>query len=70
MVQWFGSYLDGRFIQTRVNGTLSNKVPITAVVPKGSVLGPLLFLLYIKVEVPFKSIFQTIEASQEPQVPS
>ena len=61
MVQWFGSYLDGRFIQTRVDGTLSNKLPKTAGVPqgRGTVLGLLLFLLYINNDLPDNIVSDT-----------
>ena len=44
---WFRSYLEGRFQYVDINGTCSNKLPVTASVPQGSILGPLLFLLYI-----------------------
>ena len=42
----------------RVDGTLSNKLPITAGVPRGSVMVPLLFLLYIN-ELPDSIVSDT-----------
>ena len=46
-LSWFESYLTNRIQQTIVNDTVSNKIEITHEVPPGSVLGPLLFLIYI-----------------------
>ena len=45
--KWFESYLNGRHQKCLVNGCLSENRALTCGVPQGTILGPLLFLLYI-----------------------
>ena len=47
MTRWLSDFLVGRIIQVNGNGFLSNQINLKAGVPQGSVLSPLLFLIYI-----------------------
>ena len=47
MTCWPSDFLVGRIIQVNVNGFLSDKISPLAGVPQGSVLSPLLFLIYV-----------------------
>ncbi len=46
-LSWFQSYLNNRSQSVSVNSTLSDFEPINIGIPQGSILGPLLFILFV-----------------------
>ena len=47
-MQWFKSYPGGRMQVTEIDGIQSNQIPMQLGVPLDSILGPILFLIYVK----------------------
>ena len=46
-IKWFISYLSFHSQIVRINGCMSNSMPLTCGVPQGSVGGPTLFCIYL-----------------------
>ena len=59
-IKWFSSYLNDRQQFVQIEDTCSEKQIITTGVPQGSILGPLLFIIYLN-DIQFAStIFKSI----------
>jgi len=46
-IKWISSFLTSRMMRVGVSGEFSQWVEVVSSVPQGSVLGPLLFILYV-----------------------
>jgi len=62
---WFKSYLQNRSQFVAYNGHNSVELTITCGVPKGSILGPLLFLIYINNIANISDIIQLISFADD-----
>ena len=47
IISWFESYLSGRTFKVNIDKKFSDPGNLTCGIPQGSILGPLLFLLYV-----------------------
>ena len=62
---WFDSYLKDRGQRVRVNGVCSDRSLLSVGVPQGSVLGPVLFLIYVNNMCDAISLSKTVQFADD-----
>ena len=67
-LHWFKNYLSDRKQFTSVNGTNSSTLPLTCGVPQGSILGPLLFLIYVNDIINTSTLFRFILYAEDTNI--
>ena len=67
-LNWFQSYSSGRFQYVTVNGHRPDFLPITFCVLQGSVLGPLLFLIYVNDLPSVSKVFEILFVVYDPSI--